>query len=236
MYSAIARSSDVYFYEVGGGYQDITGLGIERLKKYWQKFGLDQKTGIDLPGEKSGFLPDAEEKEKRTGIPWRIGDTYNVSIGQGDLMTTPIEILSYISSIATRGKFYQPHIVKKVEDDKGNLVREISLNVIRDISSMTKELEEVEKGMIETTQKPYGTAALLKNLPFVVAAKTGSAQVEWNTKINASFVGYGPVGDNIDKSKQIAIFILIENAREGSSNTIPVANDVLKWYYDNRIK
>lgn len=234
MYSALARSSNVYFYEVGGGYNDIKGLGIERLRDYWKKFGLDEKTNIDLPNEKSGFLPDIEEKEKRTGVPWRLGDTYNVSIGQGDLMITPVELMNYISSIAAGGKFYQPHIVKKIESDKGDLIKEVQPDILRDNTYMADVLREVEKGMIEATQKSYGTAVMLKDLPFIVAGKTGSAQVELNTKVNAFFVGYGPVGG--DPAKQIAILVLIENARDGSLNTTPVAYDVLKWYYDNRLK
>lgn len=234
MYSAIARSSDVYFYEVGGGYEDIKGLGITKLNAYWKKFGLGQKTGIDLPGEKFGFLPDPDEKEKRTGKPWLLGDTYNVSIGQGDLMVTPMEILSYVSSIETRGKFYQPFIVSKIEDGNGDTVKETKPNVTRDISYMSGAMDEVEKGMIETTQKSYGTAAMLKDLPFVVAGKTGSAQIQLNTKENAFFVGYGPVGG--DPNKEIAVLILIEDARDGSLNTIPVANDLFKWYYDHRIR
>ncbi|PIR43968.1 hypothetical protein COV23_02455 [Candidatus Wolfebacteria bacterium CG10_big_fil_rev_8_21_14_0_10_31_9] len=233
MYSALAKSSNVYFYEVGGGYQDVQGLGINRLREYWEKFGLKEKTNIDLPSEKSGFLPDSTEKEKRTGIPWRIGDTYNVSIGQGDIMITPIELINYICSIATGGKFYQPHIVQKVMSDKNNVVTEFKPVVIRDNTYMADALIEVEKGMIDVTQKPYGTAVTLKDLPFITAAKTGSAQVEFNTKTNAFFVGYGPVKG--DPEKQIAILVLIENAKEGNLNAVPVAKDVLRWYYDNRI-
>ncbi|MBI2037057.1 MAG: hypothetical protein HYT14_01720, partial [Candidatus Liptonbacteria bacterium] len=82
--SALARSSNVYFYTAGGGYGEIKGLGVERLREWWQKFLFGTATGVDLPGEAKGFLPAPDEKEQRTGQIWRIGDTYNVSIGQGD--------------------------------------------------------------------------------------------------------------------------------------------------------
>lgn len=109
---AIAQSSDVYFYEVGGGGPDSIGLGITRLRQWWQKFNLGNITGIDFPGEGKGFLPSPEWKEKKDKRPWLLGDTYNVSIGQGDLLLTPIQLLNYISAIANGGKIYQPVINK----------------------------------------------------------------------------------------------------------------------------
>lgn len=241
MYSALARSSNVYFYEVGGGFQDVKGLGIAKLNEYWGKFGLGEKTNIDLPAEKSGFLPDPEEKEKRTGVIWRLGDTYNVSIGQGDLAVTPLELLNYISSIASGGKFYRPMVVQKISDGKGSASEDKKPEIIREISGGEEYFMEVRKGMLEATKKSYGTAHLLGDLPLAVAAKTGSAQILQNTKVNAFFVGYAPASveawaDKPAGNPQIAILVLVEDAREGSSNTVPVAKDVLKWYYENRIK
>ncbi|MCR4275227.1 MAG: penicillin-binding transpeptidase domain-containing protein [Candidatus Wolfebacteria bacterium] len=235
VYSALAKSSNIYFYAAGGGYQDIGGLGVKRLKDYWQKFMLDQKTGIDLPGEKKGFLPDPVEKEKRTGTIWRLGDTYNVSIGQGDLMITPLELINYISSIANGGKIFQPFVVKKITDEKGDLIKENSPKIIADNTDLLNSIKEVKKGMIDGVEKSYGTSNLLSDLPVKVAAKTGSAQIEQNTKVNAFFVGFAPADQSFDTSK-IAILILVEDAREGSLNTIPIAKDVLKWYYENRLK
>lgn len=231
LYSAIARSSNVYFYEVGGGFENIKGLGIKKLREYWQKFGLEEKTGIDLPGEKSGFLPDIEEKEKRTGAQWRLGDTYNVSIGQGDLMITPLELVNFIASIANKGKAYQPRVVSEI--GSGDINRKIEPKIIFDNAFLIEEIKEVEKGMIDAVKKPYGTAHLLDSLEFGVAAKTGSAQIEMNTKVNAFFVGYGPIEKDVALS--LVILVLIENAREGSLNAVPVAKDVFEWYYKNRI-
>lgn len=218
--SALARSSNVYFYEVGGGFEGLKGLGIERLRTYWEKFLLGKKTGIDLFSENSGFLPAPEEKEKRTGQIWRIGDTYNVSIGQGDLQLTPLQLINFISSIANKGKIFRPHLVNRQNDPE----------VLFDYSNWTEELKEVRLGMEDGASKPYGTAHLLASLPMTSAAKTGSSQVANNTRTNAFFVGYAPAED-----PEIAILVLIENSKEGSSNTIPVARDVLQWYYDNRI-
>ncbi len=232
MYSAIARSSNVYFYEVGGGFGDQRGLGISGLKKWWQKFGLDQKTGIDLPGEDTGFLPDAEWKEGTKHEPWRLGDTFNVSIGQGDFAVTPIELLNYITAIANGGKLYTPRIVRDIEDQKRTVVLENKESVRIDLSGEAGHaISLVRRGMREAVIQSYGTGYLLHDLPIDVASKTGSAQVSNNTKTNAFFVGFAPY-DN----PEIAIVILVENAREGSLNVVPVARDVFLWYYQNRIK
>ncbi len=232
VYSALARSSNVYFYALGGGFEDQKGLGILKLKEWWEKFGLNSKTGIDLLGEEEGFLPDPTWKEQRTGEPWRIGDTYNVSIGQGDLTMTPLELLNYISAIANGGTRWKPRIVDVIQSAKDGVMLENKVEIIGELSEQEKKLiPEVRKGMEDAVSKSYGTANLLNSLPLDVAAKTGTAQVHFNERTNAFFVGYAPA-----KDPQIAILVLVENSKEGSHNTIPVARDVLLWYYENRIK
>ncbi len=220
LYSALARSSNIYFYIIGGGYKDQEGLGISRLNKWWQKFNLNKKTGIDLPEEETGFLPDPEWKEKKHGEIWRVGDTYNVSIGQGELVATPLELINYISAIANGGKIYKLRLAKSQGKE-----------VLGDISGEIENvLPHVKKGMKDAVDKPYGTAYYLAHLPFDVAAKTGSAEVSRH-KTNALFMGFAPY-----ENPEIAIMILIEDAAEGGLNTVPVANDVFSWYYINRMK
>ena len=237
LHSALARSSNVYFYALGGGLPagadnpaDFRkGLGIEKLKEYWQKFGFGEKTGIDLDAENTGFLPDPAEKEARTKDIWRLGDTYNVTIGQGDLLVTPIQLISQIASIANGGKIYRPHLLKSTINNQ-----QLTTNngeVMRDLFYFGDYIKEVQKGMEDAVSKWYGTAYLLADLPVSVAAKTGSSQVANNARTNAFFVGYEPA-----ENPEIAILVLIENAREGSLNAVPVAKDVLDWYYWNRLK
>lgn len=232
LYSALARSSNIYFYSVGGGFEDQKGLGISRLNEWWTKFGLNATTGIDLAGEKSGFLPTPSWKEQRTGEPWRLGDTYNVSIGQGDLMVTPVELLNYIAAIANGGKRWKLRIMDSIRDSKGKELAKNNPVTIGELSEEEKKaIPEIRHGMEDAVRKPYGTANLLANLPFEAAAKTGTAQIHFNEKTNAFFVGYAPA-----QNPRIAILVLVENSLEGSHNTIPVARDVLLWYYENRIK
>ncbi|MBM3257396.1 MAG: hypothetical protein FJY98_03700 [Candidatus Liptonbacteria bacterium] len=221
---AIAYSSDVYFYEVGGGAPGPggqKGIGIERLREWWKKFSLGARTGIDLPGEVEGFLPSIEWKQKRDKKPWLLGDTYNVSIGQGDLLTTPIQLLVSLNIIATDGKVLQPVVAMDAPHPR----------VLGDFSDLQWEINEVEKGMQLAITDPKATIYALKDMPFSIAAKTGSAQIYNNKKVNAFFLGYAPVED-----PQLIVMVLIEDAKDGSLNTIPVGGDVLKWYYENRIQ
>lgn len=232
VHSALAKSSNIFFYEVTGGFEGQKGIGILKLKEWWERFNLDKKTNIDLVGEQRGFLPDPTWKEKERGEPWRVGDTYNVAIGQGDLMVTPIELLNYISAIANGGILYEPRIVKEIVDEKGNPVKEMPEKISADIRELAlKYIPDAQRGMRDVVAQPYGTARSLASLPFEVAAKTGTAQIQNNAKVNAFFVGYAPFND-----PQIALIILVENAKEGSANTIPVAKDIFLWYYENRLK
>lgn len=227
LYSALARSSNVFFYVVGGGCTSSAcndvgrnkGLGIRKLNEYWKLFGLDRKTGIDLTGEAEGFLPDAEEKEERTGVPWRIGDTYNVSIGQGDLGVTPIRLITFFSSLGNYGVTMKPHLLFGIPPEK-----------TIDYSSWADEIAAVRQGVRDVVAKPYGTASRLFDLPYKTSGKTGSAQIANNAKTNAFFLGYGP-----SDSPELAVLILIEDAKTGSLNAVPIGRDVMKWYYDHRL-
>lgn len=228
--AALAQSSDVYFYLVGGGSPASTpmlndasdygvkGLGITKLNQWWQTFGLGKPTGIDMPDESHGFLPTPDWKQKKMNTPWLLGDTYNVSIGQGDLLLGPLQLLSYIVGIANGGKIYRPYLNASSTPE-----------VNEDITYLLPEIQQVQAGMREAVVSPRGTAHRLSDLPFCVSAKTGSAQIHDNSQENALFVGYAPC----DHPK-IAILILIENSKQGSLNAVPIAKDVLNWYYMNR--
>ena len=224
LYSAIAQSSNVYFYTVGGGAFGVEGLGISRLKDWWLRFGLGSLTGVNLPNEVRGFLPDPEWKEKNDRGSWLLGDTYNVSIGQGDLMVTPIQLLSYISGIANGGKLYRPTILAS------------SIAVNKDLTEYYSAIKEVQSGMRRAVTSDLGTARTLNDLSFKVAGKTGSAQIQNNQAENAFFVGYGPYKEGDSSVPEIAILILVERAKEGSLNAVPIAKDVFNWYYENRLK
>ncbi len=230
MRSALARSSNVYFYILGGGFEEIKGLGIAKLRHYWDKFGLGKLTGIDAAGENLGVLPSPEEKEARTHQPWRIGDTYNVSIGQGDLLVSPVQLLNFIASIGNNGVMYRPSLVKEIQASVQGMPELRPRLKLLDYSDWQAELSQANLGMQDAVRREYGTAHLLSTLRYPTAGKTGSAQIQNNTKTNAFFVGFGPSND-----PEIAVLVLIENAKSGSLNAVPIAKDVFDWYYLHRV-
>jgi penicillin-binding protein 2 len=222
---AIAQSCNVYFYTIGGGYGQREGLGIERIKKYLEYFGLGQATGIDLPHEENGLIPDPEWKaQAKPDEEWYLGDTYHVAIGQGDIMVTPLQITRAIGVIANEGVLYQPQIVDKVVDLNKDLIKDIPKQIIRENFIETEYLKIVQKGMRQAVVS--GSAGALASLPVKAAGKTGTAQFGKQGQTHAWFVGYAPYPE-----PEIVLTILIEGGGEGSQVALPVAKQVLEWYF-----
>ena len=222
---ALAHSSDIYFYSVGGGYEKIKGLGFAVLEKYFRIFRIDRILVIDLPGEASGFVPSEEWKIEKFGQSWFTGDTYNVSIGQGDLLTTPLWLSSYVSAIANGGTFYRPFVVKKIMDQDKKVTEEFGSEQLGRLPFDETSFSLVREGMREAVIS--GTAKLLNELPVEVAAKTGTAEV--GTKgsgFNSLFVAYAPY-DN----PEIAISVAIEDIGKTQGLAILTARDFLAWYF-----
>ncbi len=224
MRRAIAVSANVYFYTIGGGYKNIKGLGIDRIDKYLKLFGFGSPLGIDLPGETGGLVPSPEWKKSVKKENWFTGDTYNVSIGQGDVLVTPLQLTAAISAIASDGILYKPRIVSKITDTDGKTIKEFKPEIIRSANIDKEKLQIVKEGMRQAVTE--GSVYFLKDLAVKVAGKTGTAQVT-NTfrKTNAWFTGFAPY-DN----PEIALSVIIEGAGEGSSAAVPVARRVFEWY------
>ena len=184
MMQAIAVSCDVYFYEVGGGYQGQKGLGIVNLEKYATLFGFGEKTGVDLPSENEGTIPGPEWKAQnfKKDPTWRIGDTYHTAIGQYGFQVTPMEMVRAVASIANSGKLLTPHFVLN-DPAAENQVTNLNLN--------SSYFGTVQEGMRDAVT--IGTATSL-NVPYTeVAAKTGTAQVGISkTKVNSWVIGFFP--------------------------------------------
>ena len=221
---AIAESCNIYFYTVGGGYEQIKGLGVEKIKKYLQDFGLGQNTRIDLPYEEAGLIPDEKWKIDYVGEEWYLGDTYHLSIGQGDILTTPLQMAMAIVSIANGGVLYQPRLVDTIIDSEKKLIIKTQTKVVRDDFIQEENIVAVQKGMRQAVLT--GSAIALSNLPVKTAGKTGTAQFGTQGKTHAWFVGYAPY-DN----PHIVLAILVEGGGEGHVAAVPVAKDVLEWYF-----
>ncbi len=225
---AIAESCDVFFYSIGGGYGNIPELGMERMKRYENLFGLGEKTGIDIPGEESGFIPDEQWKLERFGEKWYTGNSYHAAIGQGYITATPLQLVNYISAVANGGTLYKPHIVSQIKKNEGGTV-DIRPEIIRSNFVSKDVLKIVQEGMRQAVTS--GTASLLNDLPVTVAGKTGTAQFGADNKTHAWFVSYAPY-----ENPEIAIAVLVEGGGEGHSSAVPVTKEVYKWYFGERQK
>ncbi|MDE2031054.1 MAG: hypothetical protein KGI58_02210 [Patescibacteria group bacterium] len=220
MTKAITVSSDVYFYEVGGGFQDQKGLGIDNIDKYVSLFGIAAKTGIDLGGEKNGIIPTPEWKAKTfNGEEWRVGDTYNTSIGQYGFQVTPIQMVRAVAGIANNGIIPTPHIRlgdKEMEAKKTN----INLN--------PDYLKIIQNAMRDVVIE--GTARAL-DLPTVkVAAKSGTAQIGYgNTNTNSWIVGFFPY----DHPRYSFAILMEKGPKAASGNATRVMSEVIDYMTAN---
>ncbi len=184
MMQAIAVSCDVYFYEVGGGYQNQKGLGIANLEKYARLFGFGETTGVDLPGESQGTIPSTQWKAVtfKSDPTWRIGDTYHTAIGQYGFQVTPMEMVRAVGAIANEGSLMTPHFIL---NDTAKEKEVTNVNLDKSYFSI------VQEGMRDAVTT--GTATAM-NVPYVqVAAKTGTAQLGVSkNKVNSWVIGFFP--------------------------------------------
>jgi penicillin-binding protein 2 len=237
IYRAVAESSDIYFYQLAGGYPNSTipkGLGIEKLTEYYFKFKLGNLTGIDIPGEKAGLVPTPEWKEKYfKNNPilgkWYLGNTYHVGIGQGDLLTTPLQVTLWTSAIANNGVGMVPKVLNKVLNNKGDVVYENKPEILFNRFAKEENIKIVQKTMRQTITS--GSGRKLANLSIEVAGKTGTSQFDAAdlSKTHAWFTAYGPFND-----PELAITVLVEGGGEGSETAVPVVRDAFKWWAENR--
>jgi penicillin-binding protein 2 len=226
LYSAIAKSSDIYFYYLGGGYEDFKGLGAEKIIQYYRKFGLGKKTGIDLPDEADGLIPTFSWKEEVKGEEWYLGDTYHISIGQGDLLTTPLQVLSWTATIANGGEFLQPHILKEFMSNE-DVIYKNEKKVNREKFINDEYINLIQRAMRETVLD--GSGRSLSGLPISVAGKTGTAQHKEDKENHAWFTAFAPYED-----PEIAVVVLAEEGGDGDKAAVPIAGKVLEWYFSEK--
>jgi penicillin-binding protein 2 len=228
---AIAYSCDIFFYKVAGGYKEFRGLGLDKLT-YWAKlFGFGERTGIDLPSESKGLVPSADWKRLNYGETWVLGDTYNLAIGQGFFLATPLQLLNATAAIANGGTLYRPQLVYKIVDYKGNVVKEFKPEIIRTIPASEKTIALVKRGLREAVTR--GTAWRTNWPDIPVAGKTGTAEfygprdVKGHLPTHAWFTAFAPY-DN----PKIALVVFLQGGGEGSEAAVPVAAKIIRYYFD----
>ena len=220
---AIAWSVNTFFYYIGGGYKTFTGLGVEKITDYLRQFNLASATGIDLPGESAGFLPSKEWKQQTKNEIWYVGDTYNLSIGQGDLLVTPLQAAVWTSAVANGGKVVRPHVVSAVVNPVTKTADKVETQIINQGIVSEANMDISRQGMRQCVIA--GSCELLRALPFAAAGKTGTAQWNSNKENHAWFTSFAPYNN-----PQIVVVILVEEGKEGSTAAQPIARDFLAWW------
>jgi penicillin-binding protein 2 len=222
VHRALVHSCNVFYYLLG------RKVGIDAITKYAKMFGIGELSGIDIPGESRGTPPSAEWKQRVHKQPWWPGDTISVSIGQGLLAVTPVQMATMISAVANGGTLVQPHLARDATVESRKLrVSAGTLALIRD--ALADVVEE-------------GTATRAQLGPIRVAGKTGTAQVfkksvgvdadkqPKDERDHAWFIGYAPA-----ENPEIAFAIVIEHGGHGGTTAAPVARQVLEVYFEDRL-
>lgn len=225
----LANSCDVYYWTLGGGFKEFQGLGVDRLVKWARLLGYGAPTGIDIPGELGGLVPTPKWKEDNYAEQWLKGDTYNMSIGQGFVLATPLQVANATNAIANGGRMLQPRLVAAITDSEDRLLRKVepvessrlpisdaNLALIREGMRLVPENEDVKKF----------------NVPVLkVAGKTGTAEFpgERDSKgilpTHGWFTAYAPY-DN----PEVSVTVFVQRGG-GPSNAFPIAMKIFKRYF-----
>lgn len=228
---AIARSCDVYFYNIG----IHSSLGRERIMQMARLFGLNSRSQIDLPNEKAGLLPEIDWFKKMHKRPWSLGDTANISIGQGDLLVTPLGLNVMTATIVNDGTVYKPFILKdKLDPISQKVIWSQTPQVLRKINMPFEHFELVKEGMHDVLE--YGTGSWLKYLTDVpMGGKTGTGQAGLDKEDHALFTAFAPFGhSNMDDV--IAVTVVVEHGGHGSSAAAPIAAKLIDFYFKDIMK
>jgi penicillin-binding protein 2 len=234
---ALAQSCDIYFYMVGGGLlEEFEGLGLERLRTYAHAFGYGSPTGIDLPAEAPGMVPGEKWKRINYGERWTTGDTYNMAIGQGSILATPLQVVQATAAVANGGTLYRPQLVYQYLDEDGNVVETLEPEIINQLPVSQENLALVRQGMRAAVTE--GTAQWMPvGAGLQVAAKTGTAEfcdkypdcLDEDGAIattHAWFTAFAPYQD-----PEIAVVVFVYGGGEGAVTAMPVVADILNYYF-----
>ena len=218
---AIARSNDIFFFRVA------ERTGLDTIRQIAKKLGFGQKTGIDLPGEAFGLLPDEVWKDSTLKEQWFLGDTLHLAIGQGFMLSTPVQV-NLMTSYMASGKIFKPHVVSKIENLPNETKPvEISPKIIAENLVNDENLNIVRDGMKQACEQG-GTAFPFFTAPYKVGCKTGTAEKALGNP-HAWFTAFAPF-DN----PQITITVIIEDGGEGSVVAAPVAREILDWWFQKK--
>ncbi len=232
---AIVESCDVYFYDLA------LNLGIDSMYSYLSQFGFGKKTGIDLYGESAGLLPSREWKKRTRRLPWFPGETLITGIGQGFMLTTPLQLASATATLAVNGRHQRPQMIYAVEDPK---IKILNLKPPKSLANVQileqRNWDTIHQSMKDVVHSLHGTArSINRNLKYKIAGKTGTAQVQGikqdeeydeekvpkKLRDHALFIAYAPAD-----TPEIALALIVENGGHGGSVAAPIARKVIDAY------
>lgn len=220
MFNGLRLSCNVYFINLG------LKTGIDNIEKYAKMFNFGEKTGVDLPFEMSGVVPSKKWKKEKLKQDWYEGDTVSVSIGQGYIAVTPIQLALFTSAVANRGVFYVPYVVSKITDVNGEILYSHT-PVKKEITKIPTEVWEfVINSMKAVVISGTGRAAYIPEFP--VAGKTGTAQNPHGDD-HAWFICFAPAQQ--DTPAELALAVVVEHGGKGGAVAAPIAREILVEYY-----
>ena len=236
---ALEQSCDTYFYQLG-----LT-LGISGISEALTTFGFGKQTGIDLASEPDGLIPTAHWKKRRHGTPWYPGDTLNASIGQGYILSTPLQLAAATAALANRGRLVRPHLLRGVEDPETGEIQRPAEQVTEVQLGDASQYERVIEGMIAVMHGSQGTARRAgQRLSYRIAAKTGTSQLvslpqageaakdtPERLKDHALFIAFAPA-----ERPRIALALVIENGGSGGKIAAPIARRIFDYYFLERLR
>jgi len=230
---AIQNSCNVFFFTVAGGtpeenYED--GLGTERMIQYAHAYGYGELSGLGLPGETAGLIPSPQWKGEALGEPWVQGDVYNMAIGQGNILATPLQLLNTAAAVANGGTLYRPQLLLHVLDSQGRIARDFAPEIIRQLPVDPEYLALIREGMRRVVT--MGSADYARTHSHVtIAGKTGSAEygpflASGVRQAHAWFVAFAPYED-----PQLAVVVMVEGGGQGSRVAMPATTDIIEYYF-----
>jgi penicillin-binding protein 2 len=224
LHKAIVQSCDVYFYNVG------IRLGVDRLARQAQLFGLGRPSGLALYGEKGGLIPTSSWKLNRFKVPWQPGETLSIAIGQGYNTVTPLQMAALTAAVANGGVLYQPSLVKRLVSPRGEVLREFQPVKVKESNIHFNNLDLIRKGMAGVINEPGGTGHAARIGGIVAAGKTGTAQVvalgKKGGRDHAWFVAFAPL-----ESPELAMAIVVEHGGHGGEAAAPIARRIFEAYF-----
>jgi penicillin-binding protein 2 len=238
LHQALVQSCDVYFYHVG------QELGVDRIARYARAFGLGQASGFVPDAEKDGLIPSTEWKRRVRGQSWYGGETLSVSIGQGYILTTPLQVANLLATLANGGTLYQPYVILRQERVDGTVLKQMAPRVLRQLHLQPEHIAWVKQGLWGVVHDPKGTGKAARHEHIAIAGKTGTAQVvrlprhvdgrkfqeqlPEQQRDHAWFAAFAPVED-----PRIAVVVMIEHAGQGGSNFASLAKTIIQAHLES---